>query len=424
MRWTYLIPRLIIVLSVWAGLRFGLDPLLRYSLVQSAQTVTGAKADVGEVTSKLFPPRIQVAQVALASADRAGMNIVQFDSMEFRLSGDPLLRRQFVVEEGRVTGVRFDTPRSDDGQLPPQPEEEPSEPSWLAEKLKDQGREWLNGFADQLKAQLDPNVLETYRTGDEIYHKWDARFDQISGEVRAMKPRLENLQVQFKAAKQGNTLEQIEKYLQVAQNAESLALDAQKLQQRMQEIAPEVRVDLMRLDQARKNDTAQIQHLVRDFRPNAGDVTEAMIGEPMYEQLEQLLSWVQTVRSYAGQLQQQTHPERSRGTDFEFPWLHPTPDFHLRKLEVTGDFRIDGEWVPFEAVITDVTEDAPLLQRPAVVRFKLQGRHPLMVRVVHDATGPTTFTDLTAAYQELDQRPLTTQAGKYVSVCTSLADIR
>ncbi|MCA9061614.1 MAG: TIGR03545 family protein [Planctomycetaceae bacterium] len=425
MRWTYVIPRLLIVVFIWAGLHFGMDPALRFSAIRTAQTLTGAKADVGELSTTLYPPRVTVSGVALASAGRPGTNLVEFETLEFRLSGDPLLRRQFVVEEGVVKGVRFGTLRGDDGQLEEEEEEpESTEPSWLAEQLKARGREWLNGLTEQIRSQLDPNVLETYRTGDEIYRKWDGRFQELSLEVKAMKPRVEDLRVRFRAARSGNTVEQIENYLQVAQQADTLVQDAQALRKEMTDITPEVRTDLMRLDQARKNDTEQIQQLVREFRPDAGEVAESVIGGPMYEQLHQLISWIQTVRSYASQLQQQTHPERGRGTDFEFPWLHPTPDFHLCKLTVSGDMRMDHEWVPFEAVVTDVTSDAPLLQRPAIVRFRLQGKKPLLLKVTYDATGETAITEIVGAYREAEPRMLNADAGRKATISAELDDIQ
>ncbi len=49
MRWTYVIPRLVIVALIWAFMAFGFDPLLRYSAIQSLQAVTGAKVDIASV---------------------------------------------------------------------------------------------------------------------------------------------------------------------------------------------------------------------------------------------------------------------------------------------------------------------------------------------------------------------------------------
>ena len=76
MRWTYIIPRLVIVGLLWSFLTFGVDPLLHYSTEQSIQTLTGARVDVADLSTTYFPPSFTVRGMALASARRHGKNIV------------------------------------------------------------------------------------------------------------------------------------------------------------------------------------------------------------------------------------------------------------------------------------------------------------------------------------------------------------
>ena len=143
MRWTWVIPRLILVATVWSAVYFGLDPLLRQSAVGTAQSITGARADMAALSTSLFPPALTMQGVALASSESPGSNILEFDRMECRLGGHALLRRSFVIEDARLTGLRFGTARNDNGQLKVVPATEPEPPSWLAEKLKDTGDAWL-----------------------------------------------------------------------------------------------------------------------------------------------------------------------------------------------------------------------------------------------------------------------------------------
>ena len=72
MRWTYIIPRLMIISLLWGFLAYGVDPLLRYETVQSFQSITGAKVDVAELTTTYFPPSFTIQRMALASAGRPG----------------------------------------------------------------------------------------------------------------------------------------------------------------------------------------------------------------------------------------------------------------------------------------------------------------------------------------------------------------
>ncbi len=62
-------------------------------------------------------------------------NLVQFDEMHFRLEPSSVVSTTLRVEEGHLTGVQFDTDRSDDGQLEMVDEPVSEEPSWISDKL-------------------------------------------------------------------------------------------------------------------------------------------------------------------------------------------------------------------------------------------------------------------------------------------------
>ena len=423
MRWAYLIPRVLIVGLIWAFMTWAKDPLLHYSAVQTLQAIVGAKADVGVVSTSLFPPRLTVDDVALANANRPGTNLIQFDQLEFRLAGHPLLRRQFVVEEGQLTGVRFRTLRNDDGQLEvTQEPAEDSEPSWMSEKLQQIGTEWLAELLEQTKAQLDPNRLETYRTGSEVYTKWDERFNEMTDRAKLLRPRFEQLRLQFEQARRGDPLQMIEQYLQIAHQAEQLARDAQQIRDELINITPEVRTDFARLDQARKNDQQMVMQTISLLKPDGRRVTESLIGEQMYLQLQQLLSWVELAQQYRKDLAEQAQPPRQGGRDFDFPLLQPSPDFHLQRLLISGEVEINGKLVPFEAELADLTEDAPLLGRPCVFRFTSQSDLSLSMRVSYDARGEIAVTQVTASYKDPAGRLLSSGKPDRAMLSARLAD--
>ncbi len=415
MRWTYLIPRLLIVAMVWAFFAFGMDPLLRYSAVESLQSVTGAKVDVGGLRTKFFPPTMTIRDVALASAKRPGKNLVQFDEMHFRLEPSSLSRRRFVVEEGHLTGVQFDTDRSDDGQLEMVDEPVSEEPSWISDKLTELGNDWLQNLTEQVKSELDPNTLETYRVGREMYGKWDTRFEDMTARAKALEPRVRELKVRFENAKKGDTLEQIEQYLLVSQEAEQLIREAQEFQVELKGIVPEVREDFKSLNESRERDQEKIRHKLSLLKPDGRRITQALLGKPMYRQLQQILTWVEAAREYQSELGQQVRPPRNVGRDFEFAIRNPAPDFLLKRLTLSGQMSIHGEKVPFSATLSDVTEDPKLLQRPCVMELIAEGSRPLNLRITYDATIDEPVAEMIASYA--DSNPIPLLAGKPQETC-------
>ncbi|MFO1001402.1 MAG: TIGR03545 family protein [Planctomycetaceae bacterium] len=423
MRWTYLISRLLIVGSVWAFIAFGMDPLLRYSSIQALQTATGARADLGELKTSFFPPSVSVSNVALASARRPGWNLVEFKEMHLGLEPSSLSRRRFVIEEGRLEGLRFDTPRSDDGQLDFDPEPVSEEPSWMSEKLTELGSEWLTNITEQVKSQMDPNTLETYRLGTEVYEKWDERFVEMTDRAKAMKPRVEQLREQFKRAKEGDTLQQIEQYLQVSQKAEEIIIEVQGFRDEIKDIVPEVRDDFQMLNAARERDQEKVKHTLSLLKPDARRISQALLGKTMYRQLQEVLTWIEFARDYQKDLKEQVQPPRSAGRDFEFVMRNPAPDFLLKKLSLTGVVSIKKEQVPFKAMLTDVTEDPKLLGRPCVMRLAAEGSRPLQMKVTYDATGEKTRAEMLVDYRDTNPLPLVAGKPEKASVHATLSDL-
>lgn len=408
MRWKWIIPRLVIVVSLWAFLKWGMDPALRYAAVRAVQSVTGARVDVAAVRTRFFPPTVDVSQVAVASARRQGRNLFEFDQMHLQLESRSLSQRRLVVEDGRIENLRFDTVRKDDGQLEQSTAPTSSEPSWLTEKVTELGDQWLTQLSKQVRDQLDPNLLESYRVGSGIYSRWDTRFAELEDRAKAMESKVRTLEDQFKAAKQGDTLEQIEKYLQLAQEADLLLRDARQFQNDLKSITPEVRADFEALNAARLHDQEMIRHKITLLKPDGPRITQALLGKAMYLRIQQTLSWIETIRDWQSDLAEQVRPPRSAGREFPVVLMQPAPDVLLKNLRLSGSISIDEEFIPYSATVRNVTEDPKLLGQPSLFQLTAAGRKPLRLNMTVDATGQQLSTELDAELQDQDGFQLTT----------------
>ncbi len=52
-RWTYLIPRIVILSLILAAIWLGRDPLIQRLLIREAQNITGAQVEIAQVQSSL-----------------------------------------------------------------------------------------------------------------------------------------------------------------------------------------------------------------------------------------------------------------------------------------------------------------------------------------------------------------------------------
>ena len=423
MRWSWLIPRFILVGILWAAAALGLDPLLRHSAVQSLQEVTGARADIAGLTTGWFPPQLQIENVALASAKAPGTNIVEFDELNCRISGDALLRKCFVVEEASLKGVRFDTVREDDGQLEQIPEEESSEPSWLTEMLKRTGEDWLKELAQDVKAQFDPNSLETGRVSQELHTKWKQRLESLRNEVAAFRPRAEQLREQLDRARELRSVARVEEYLRLSRDGEQLIREGGETKQRITGIVPEFRADLAALDEARRKDQQNAMRKRRLLRPSPRRISESLLGPELYRQLHLHVSWLETCVRYQHEIRQQTRPERYRGRDYAFPLSNPAARLLCRRLEISGKLICDEQLTPFHAVVSNLVSDPVLHGQPTVLRLKSAGDAPIELAIRCDATGPRLRADVVAAYSQRTPHPLAAGSEELASVHAMLTDL-
>lgn len=425
MRWTWVIPRLILVALIWSAIAFGLDPWLRHTAITTAQSVTGAQVDIATINTGLFPPAMTVSNVALASAKSPGTNLIEFDSLECQLSGHALLRKSLVIEQAKLTGVRFETVRNDDGQLEEQSESESQEPSWLAEKLRGAGEQWLDDLVADTREQLDPDTLETWRTGQMLTVKWEERMRLLQDELNSFKPRADRLQQGMDQARELQSVERVQQYLKLAGDGEQLIREAGQIQQKIKDVVPEATADLRTLDQARRNDQQMVAQKVRQLKPSPRRIAESLIGPEMYRQLHQTVSWLRAGTSYHQQIRRQTKVVRHRGQTVEFPILNPVPGFLCRRMEISGELLFDQELMPFHAILSDVSSDPVLLGQPTVFRLKTAGDKPLQVALRHDATSSTATatTDLVVDGYEIEPRMLTVGREETAVLTAGLSDL-
>lgn len=400
MRWKWIVPRLLIAFSIWAFIHWGMDPLLRWTAVSALQSVTGARVDIRRVVTTFFPPSIDIQQTAVASARRRGRNLFEFDRMSLQLENRSLSQRRFVISDGRIENLQFDTWRSDDGQLEKPATPVVEEPSWASEKLKELGDEWLTQLSEQARAQLDPNTLETWRLGSEVYEKWDVRFEDLTDRARDLEPRVRSLSEQFKLAKEGSTVDQIEKYLEVAREADLVLQDARRLQNDLKQMAPEVRTDFESINQARLNDQQMIQQKIALLKPDGRRISQALLGRDVYLRVQEMLTWFELFRSYQSELTQQVQPPRNPGRTWPVLPVSLGPAFHARKLSLSGNMSIDRDLVPWQAVLSDITSDPRLLGKPAVLEASAAGPRPLQLKYTGDATTDVLRSELTAELRD------------------------
>lgn len=378
MRWTYLLPRAILIGLVWAFFQYGFDPLLRRGMIYTGQRAARAKVEIAGLNTTFFAPTITAANVQIADRKHPGTNLVEFTDLNAKVELQPLLKRNYVVEEASVRGLQWGTKRADSGLLPgEEPDLSEDSNSQMLENIKHEllarGKDWLAGLVDRVKLDFDPNQFETVRLGQELEERWPKEFGQYEEELKALKQRIDELRKSVKV-KGGNELEKIERYGQAAKDVEQLLKELEQVKQQLAKTMRQAQDDLNALNEAKSHDVAKIKEKADLLHLDPNEVTEFLLGPELTNRLETAIGWAKFIRERIQLATDEPKPERFRGETVLFARKEELPLLLIRLLNVDGQGDFSGERLAFKGSISGITSNPKIHGKPIIVRIDAVGQ--------------------------------------------------
>ncbi len=411
LRWSYVVPRALIVGLAWVLLAYGLDPLLRYGVITAGGSTVGAKVEVANLTTRLFPPELHLTGVQIADPGRTSDNLVDFGELRVRLEGDPLLYKEYVIEEATLEGLRVNADRLSDGGL------EESDDAGngglnldpLQEQLELIGLRWYDELAAVAKRELDPQQMETVQVAASVEAEWKQRLETMNARLETLQQRIDEMQGVTKA--RGKTLERLAVYTKASDDLKSLLADSQRLRDEIRQMPDLARRDVARLDEARRNDTERLKQRAQSLPLNGEAISKSLLGPQLHERLQELSRWMGWTKRYlaAGEAAKPGLPV-SRGEWIEFPREGRHPRFVLRSLTLSGEARHQGQPFAITGKVQDASSDPQLHGQPTRWEFMMAGPDPLSIAGVSDFTRAPAVHDVTLDWRAA--RPVEMMVGE------------
>ncbi len=410
LRWSYLLPRMLLLGLAWIGLNFGLDPFLRWSLTVTGETLHGAQVDIRSVQTDLGQSRLILSDVAVADLHRPGKNLFAFDSTKFDLETRPLLRRRFVVEQMQIEGLQFGTPRDDDGRLPDRSEQGNRRDFDLApvtEQLTAGVSRFFNHLVEQTRLEFDPNQLETVRVSEELHSLWSSELAEYERRIHDLKLRIKLLEDDAKRdTPRQNRLPNLAR---TTLEMKKLVAEAAQLRRDLAELARRAPQDFDRLQMAKDHDERMIRARLEKLQFDADTISRALLGQQAAQQLAVVVEWTRQLQTMFNR--QTSEPIAApRGVTFDFSRPNEGPLVHVKSIRISGRFSIAGQPVPFSGEIRDLSSNPVRLGRP--IRFEILADAPNVLHILGELDG-SSQQNLTMAAQFEMQLPhvLTAEVG-------------
>lgn len=397
-RWSYILTRGIVVVSVWAFFAFAFDPILRSSAITAGQQAVRAKVDIATLETSFFPPKISITSVAAANRNKPGTNLLEFESMKGDIDGFALMHGSYVLDRAVVNGLTWNTPRDDDGLLPDSPPPDESAGPGFGDQLEKYGKEWASDIFERAKLEYDPRHLESVRLAQQLEVEWKTDFDGLEERIRNVDAAGRQLKQLVDQTKKMNPLQRVEAYRRIANDGSRLLREVSVIRDDLKVLPKKAEGDLSDLDEARKRDQAEIKRKVEELVLDGEKLSEFLLGPTVHHRIRNTLAWLDWGSQRVNEFSDTPEPERHRGDDIVFPLSDPLPGYLARLIEVNGHGEIGGDQLTVQGTISDVSSDPQLYGKPTVIRMSGKGNADVQMKAELDRTQEIPAKTLDVAY--------------------------
>lgn len=391
-RFWYVVPRLLLLLTLCLFLQFGLAPLLRQVLQQAGQSVVGAKVEVG--ACEAFPLYLSttIQDVQVSDPKDPMRNLFTFEEARLQLDSRAMVDRRLVVNHGTISGLRFDVERATSGELEfsAQEDQETDEGSGyfssVSRLASDEAARWWETLQDRLEGDLQ-RELQSILLAQKLAASWEGEYDVLRSDVQRWKGIIRRFRDVREELQHDpwRGLQQLPGYL------EELARLRDEIQQataNFERLRQQLRVDQLAVESAKEHDLQHLRELTQLEGLDSQSVTDYLLGEELSRRLKQWSGWLGRARTALNYVVKPPKWNRqgTRGTDVLLA-ATDQPSVLVRSLLLAGQGRVAGGDFSFIGKAADMTYQPRRHDRPAVFEFSFQGAVDGQVRAVIDHRG-------------------------------------
>ena len=404
-RWQYVTTRLLILAAVLLLISLGLGPVAGYVTIKGLEQATGAKVELGATHVGLFPPRIRYENVRIADPrdGKALRDAFRAGEVELELDGRALLHRRWVARHGRITGLQIGAKRDQSGHFADSAEE--LEPVSLSDKPGALAG-LLGGISNHVKRQAQEAAfdLETVKQSQKIKSHWQTRYESLA--KRAAK--LEENVRRFKSTSREieNPLRDWDKINKTVGMVDETRAELKSILAEIDAIPDRFKADMTTLQQAKQVDLQRIDQYVPGNLGESKNFGVDLISEAVQQQIATIRDYWEGGRTIAGYTVVAPDSERNRGVDIDLLGSHRQPEILVRRCEVQGMMRADGNAYTVQGTVENLTPSPERLAEPMRAKLLLDGPQIVNVDYIRDRRTDTDIDRITLHWPQAESNQI------------------
>ncbi len=375
----YIIPRLILLFLVWAFFYFAFDPLLKWGLIKGLQNIFEARVEIAKVKTKILNPSLEIYDFKAGNSSQEYKNLFEFSKLKFSLNGKQLLEKKFIIEEGSLAGLKFDTVRKTSCKIYIPKTEMPE----FLKKYTQQGKEYSLERISDIKAdfsqqlQVDEDSLASVKLIKEFEQKYQKEYKEAleKADFSPYQAKIDEISRKYEKIKsEKNFIKQAKEIGQIKKDIDELLKNYRKDRDTLSGLIKDSSEFYKGLNEARKQDTEKIMSMARIPSMDSEKTAEILLGDETYEKIRKYFSYSQKALKYIPENPKKNifSQKAPRGRTIHFIKFENYPRFLLKKVSVDAVFSNENP-VSCSGYIENVTNEPRLYQKPLIAEIKGAG---------------------------------------------------
>ena len=418
-RWKAIAPLGLLLVIIAVLVWLFAEPVAKDTAEEVSTELLGTQVDVGKLDIIADKASVDLRALQIADPFNPNKNLVEASEIRLKLNPLALAEKKVVVENFRLSGMRFGTDRKTPAR--------PVKGDGFAPQTLRAVRKWSQQFnvpilnltpIDTIKQLvLNPTQLTTVQSAQALAARADSArrgidqsFQQldIKGTVDTARGLVEQLRATNpRTLGLDGTKRAIEDARATLKRLENAKRRLETLERQVKGGVGTLASGLEALDEARRKDYAFARSLLQLPSFSAPEIGEAFFGKVSIDRFQQALYYSELARHYMppGLLPRaDAGPQRLRasGKSIRFPKEREWPKFLIQvgqmDLAIGGDSPLRGA---YEAVVQGLTSDPALYGKPTVVRTSRTAEGSAIasidVRAVIDHVRPDRVKDSASA---------------------------
>ncbi|QEG23451.1 hypothetical protein [Mariniblastus fucicola] len=397
-RLNQLITRLLIIALVALAAWVGRAHLGKQALVYHLQSYVGARVDARQLHLNAEDATVFLNQVEVASPLHDRKNLLQFEAASLKVDLEALKKRQLVINEGRLSQIKFGSPRTTSGKLerglfdPPLPLVDESSTEATPPAGVPQSYDQIAGYPAAQKwrdslivdvSQTASSEVSSFEIGKTLTQKsqlWVDRFRDPHKQMAHVEKSLTLVEeILSMPVDQLNPLRSGDDKLKDAVAAiDSSRKALEKVGASITEFESQSQKDIYDLSQVQVRDRQMLVSSSGTQKFDSKLINELLIGDIQRKLVANGLDWFQEFRTSLPNPEADFRPLK-RGRDVHFAGQVSRPKIEIKKLQIDGAAEFANSHFRFAGTIENLLDDPTKSEHPLTFNFRAQGDPQVIV---------------------------------------------